>query len=199
MTYLRLAGVFLLLLLKSAEANERSAVTPQEFELAFPKVMDWIQKTLLAHQRLARPITAKNFQRLPLYFSGAQIKTAKFVVVERIPMPPLSSIGLSRFAEFERGDYGGITYLNTYFLKSAGADDESLHFHEMVHVVQWHVLGAERFLALYANGLEAFGYRNSPLEKMAYDAQELFDHSAAVFDAEKLVAERLGRLSSPRP
>ena len=137
MTYLRLAGVFLLLLLKSAEANERSAVTPQEFELAFPKVMDWIQKTLLAHQRLARPITAKNFQRLPLYFSGAQIKTAKFVVVERVPVPPLSSIGLSHFSEFERGDYGGgITYLNTYFLKSAGADDESLHFHEMVHVVQ---------------------------------------------------------------
>ena len=199
LTYLGLAVVFLLVLLKSAEANERSTVTPQEFELAFPKVMDWIQKTLLAHQRLARPVTAKNFQRLPLYFSRAQIEAAKFVVVERIPVPPLSSIGLSRFAEFERGDYGGITYLNTYFLKSAGADDESLHFHEMMHVVQWHVLGAEHFLALYASGLEAFGYRNSPLEKMAYDAQELFDRSPAVFDAEKLVAEKVGRLSSPRP
>jgi len=199
MRYLRLAGVFLLVLLKSAEANERSTVTPQEFELAFPKVMDWIQKTLLAQQRLARPVTAKNFQRLPLYFSRAQIEAAKFVVVDRIPIPPLSLMGLSRFAEFERGEYGGITYLNTYFLKSAEADDESLHFHEMVHVVQWHVLGAERFLALYANGLEAAGYRNSPLEKMAYDAQELFDHSAAIFDAERLVAEKLERLSSPQP
>ena len=25
----------------------------------------------------------------------------------------------------QRGDYGGITYLDTYFLKRAGADDES--------------------------------------------------------------------------
>jgi len=25
----------------------------------------------------------------------------------------------------QRGDYGGITYLNTYLLKRAGADDES--------------------------------------------------------------------------
>ena len=108
LTYLRLAGVFLLVLLKSAEANESSSVTPQEFELAFPKLMEWIQKTLLAHQRLARPVTAKNFQRLPLYFSRAQIEAAKFVVVERIPVPPLSSIGLSRFVEFERGDYGAI-------------------------------------------------------------------------------------------
>ena len=136
LTYLGLAVVFLLMLVKLAEANEGSAVTPQEFELAFPKLMEWIQKTLLAHQRLARPVTAKNFQRLPLYFSRAQIEATKFVVVERIPVPPLSSIGLSHFSEFERGDYGGITYLNTYFLKSAGADDESLHFHEMVHVVQ---------------------------------------------------------------
>ena len=199
LTYFGLAGIFLLLLLNSAEVSERSVVTPQEFEITFPKVMGWIQKTLLTHQRLAQPVKSKNFKRLPLYFSPAQIEAAKYVVVDRIPVPPLSSIGLSGFAEFERGDYGGIAYLDTYFLKRAGADDESLHFHEMVHVVQWRVLGPERFLALYANGLEAFGYRNSPLEKMAYDAQELFDHSAAVFDVEKLVAGKLGSLSIPRP
>lgn len=199
LTYFGLVGIFLLLLLNSAEVSERLVVAPEEFESAFPKVMGWIQETLLEYQRLTRPVAFKKFQRLPLYFSPAQIEATKYVIVDRIPIPPLSSIGLSRFAEFERGDYGGITYLDTYFLKRAGADDESLHFHEMVHVVQWRVLGAERFLALYANGLEEFGYRNSPLEKMAYDAQELFDHSAAVFDAEKLVARKLGSLSVPRP
>ena len=108
LTYFGLAGIFLLLLLNAAEVSERSVVTPEEFEIAFPKVMGWIQKTLLAHQRLALPVTSKNFQRLPLYFSPAQIDAAKYVVVDRIPVPPLSSIGLSRFAEFERGDYGGI-------------------------------------------------------------------------------------------
>jgi hypothetical protein len=156
--------------------------------------MDWIQKTLLAHQKLTQPVTSKKFQRLPLYFSRAQIEAAKFVVVDRVPLPPLSSMGLSRFKEFERNDYGGITYLDTYFLKRAGADEESLHFHEMVHVVQWRLLGAERFLALYVDGLEAFGYRNSPLEKMAYDAQEIFDRPGSVFDVEKFVAERLSGL-----
>src|SRR6478752_2428845 len=102
LTYFGLAGIFLLLLLNAAEVSERSVVTPEEFEIAFPKVMGWIQKTLLAHQRLALPVTSKNFQRLPLYFSPAQIDAAKYVVVDRIPVPPLSSIGLSRFAEFER-------------------------------------------------------------------------------------------------
>ena len=141
-------------------------MTPNEFENAFPKVMGWIKQTLWAHRAETRPVISKDFKRLPLYFSKTQIEAAKFVVVNRVPVPPLSSMGLSRFNEFERGDYDGITYLDTYFLKRAGADDESLHFHEMIHLVQWRLLGAEFFLAMYAGGLETFGYRNSPLEKM---------------------------------
>jgi hypothetical protein len=171
-------------------------VTPREFEIFFPKVMGWIRQTLRAHKPLARPVAAKNFKRLPLYFSKAQVRAAKFVVVDRVPVPPLSSIGLSRFREFEHGDYDGICYLDTYFLKPAGADDESLHFHEMVHLVQWRLLGPEFFLAMYAAGLEKFGYRNSPLEKMAYDAQELFAGSASVFDVERLVSERLSEVDT---
>jgi hypothetical protein len=54
---------------------------------------------------------------------------------------------------------------DTYFLKRAAADDETLHFHEMIHIVQWRVLGAEFFLAMYAGGLETFGYRNSRLKR----------------------------------
>jgi hypothetical protein len=46
----------------------------------------------------------------------------------------------------------------------------------------------------YANGLDEFGYENSPLEKMAYDAEASFKRSSAIFDAEKFVAERLGSL-----
>jgi hypothetical protein len=99
-----------------------------------------------------------------------------------------------RFKEFERGDYDGVSYLDTYFLKRAAAGDERLHFHELIHLVQWRLLGAEFFVAMYAGGLEKFGYRNNPLEKMAYDAEELFARSAPVFDAEEFVAEKLSAL-----
>ena len=166
-------------------------MTPKEFEIAFPKVMSWIQQTLLAHARLAQPVISKNFKRLPLYFSKEQIETTKFVVVDRIPVPPLSSIGLSVFKGFQQGVYHGITYVDTYFLTRAAAENESFHFHEMIHVVQWRLLGAEFFLAIYAGGLEKFGYRNSPLEKTAYDAEGLFDSGGPVFDAERFVEQRL--------
>jgi hypothetical protein len=87
---------------------------------------------------------------------------AKVVLVDRVPMPPLSSIVLGRFADFENMDASGITYLDTYFVRQPEAGRESLHFQELVHVIQWQVLGAERFLALYADGLEKHGYRDSP-------------------------------------
>jgi hypothetical protein len=69
-----------------------------------------------------------------------------------------------------------------------------LHFHELIHIVQWRLLGPERFLAAYAAGLETSGYRTSPLECMAYDAQSAFSQSARAFDAERMVAEQLSRM-----
>jgi hypothetical protein len=79
-------------------------------------------------------------------------------------------------------------------VKSRLALVERLHFHELIHIVQWRLLGSEAFLATYAAGLEKFGYRDSPLERIAYDAEASFCQSNDVFDAEKLVAKQLDRL-----
>jgi hypothetical protein len=105
-------------------------------------------------------------------------------------------MGLSRFTAFERSDYDGITYLDTFFIKRRSASAEHLYFHELIHIVQWRTLGPKTFLATYATGLETSGYRNSPLEVMAYDAEAAFRQSDRVFDAEKLVAEKLSRLAT---
>jgi hypothetical protein len=43
---------------------------------------------------------------------------------------------------------------------------------------------------LYADGLERFGYGDSPLEVMAYDAEAAFV-AEEIFDAEQLVAQKL--------
>ena len=51
----------------------------------------------------------------------------------------------------------------------------------------------------YANGLECFGYRQSPLEAMAYDAETAFASSMAIFNVEKMVAEKLGLLNRKTP
>jgi hypothetical protein len=166
-------------------------MTPAEFQALYPQVIGWIRLTLAAHEKNARSVDSAGFIRLPHYFSQELLGSTKYVLVDRVPIPPLSAMGLERFAEFQQGDYGGITYLDTFFLKRSRVADEGLYFHELIHVVQWRLMGPERFLAAYADGLEKFGYRNSPLEAMAFDAQAAVDLSIQVFDAEKLVVEKL--------
>ena len=61
-----------------------------------------------------------------------------------------------------------------------------MHFHELVHAIQWRLLGPDRFLFSFANGLECFGYRQTPLEAMAYDAEMAFASSKAIFNVEKM-------------
>ena len=173
-------------------------MTPGEFQALYPHVIGWIRLTLAAHEKNAKSVASVGFVRLPLYFSHELIASTKYVAVNRPPMPPLSALGLKRFAAFEQGDYDGTTYLDTFFLKTSHVANEGLYFHELIHVVQWRVLGPERFLAAYADGLETFGYRNSPLEAMAYDAQAAFAQSTQIFDAEKLVAEKLSERQSFR-
>ena len=165
-------------------------MTPEEFQKYYPRVLGWIDSTLRAHAGDAQTIVSRGFPRLPLYFNADTLKTAKVVLVDQLPVPPLSSWGLTRFADFERGNFNGITYLNTFFIKLDDMRNETIHFHELIHVVQWRILGPERFLRLYADGLERFGYRDSPLEKMAYDAEAAFT-AKEIFDAEKMVARKL--------
>ena len=172
--------------------GKRCEMTPEEFAKFYPPLLDWIHTTLNASAHLARTVASRGFSRLPLYFTEKTLASTKVVLVDPLPMPPLSSMGLVRFAEFERGSFDGITYMDTIFLKPAQSSNEIIHFHELVHVIQWRLLGPDRFLLSYANGLQCFGYRQSPLEAMAYDAETAFANSTTSFNVEKMVAEKLG-------
>jgi hypothetical protein len=166
-------------------------LSPEQFRLLSPLLIGWIQRTLAEHACGARPVATLGFRRLPQYFSAELLTAAKVVAVERVPVPPLSSLGAPGFEAFETMPAAGITYIDTFFVDRRCAADESLHFHELIHIVQWKLLGPERFLAAYAAGLETHGYRDSPLEVMAYDAQGRFESDPVPFDAERLVAQSL--------
>jgi hypothetical protein len=170
--------------------GRRCEMSPEEFKKFYPPLLDWIRTTLTASAHVAQTVASRGFSRLPLYFTEKTLASTKVVLVDPLPTPPLSSMGLVRFADFARGDFDGITY--TIFLKPTQSNNENMHFHELVHAIQWRLLGSDQFLLSYANGLECFGYRRSPLEAMAYDAETGFASSTAIFNVEKMVAEKLG-------
>jgi len=135
-------------------------------------------------------VSSFNFPRLPQYFSKELLSTANVVLTDRLPVPPLSALGLSEFADFENQPISGITYKDTYFLERSAAGEESLHFHELVHVIQWQVLGPKDFLLLYAIGLNEHGYLECPLEEMAYEHQRRFDAGEPPYSVESEVREQ---------
>lgn len=154
--------------------NAETVQTIRRFQSALPKVREWIDSFVQDHASQARAISSLDFKRLPVFFHQELLERAKVVTVERVPFPPVSSFGLPEFAVLEQTSFGGVTFQDTIFLQVSQAS-ESLHFHELVHVVQWNQLGADNFLLAYGIGLVQFGYRESPLEQMAYSLQAQFD------------------------
>ena len=100
--------------------------------------------------------------------------TRPSVSVERVPYPPVSALGLPELEPIAQGLWSGITFGHMYFVDENDTS-EATHFHELCHVVQWKVLGVRDFLLTYALGLLSQGYRQSPLEAIAYDLQAEFE------------------------
>jgi hypothetical protein len=140
-----------------------------------PLVREWIDNTLDEHSSNATSVISLSFPRLRTVLPLDLLARARVVVVTgKVPFPPLNRMGLPEFSQMENMQLAGITYKDTFFVSHLH-QTESLHFHELVHVVQWERLGVDNFLLAYGAGLMQFGYQDSPLEKMAYSLQSRFD------------------------
>lgn len=114
-----------------------------------------------------------------------------FVVVDNIPkpnFPELREAGLDDFIDLE---VNGITYKNTYYLQPRFVGELRLHFHELVHVVQWGLLGAHTFINRYINEIQSQGYDHAPLEKMAYALGDYFSMGGKPLDVQSYVHSKL--------
>lgn len=160
-----------------------------------PAIRKWIDTTVEEHRPAARPLTSLGFGRLGHYFDSETLNRAYVVEVDVVPKPPLTVLGLHQFSEFEQMNAAGTTYGDLYFVDRARATDESLHFHELVHTIQWHILGTDRFMLAYALGhLASGGYANNPLEKVARELEEMFVRQPKLFRVEPIVSQHLERV-----
>jgi hypothetical protein len=154
----------------------------------------WIGELLERNRHAAESVASFGFKRLPEYFAKETLERARVVLLDALPKPPLAAWGLAAMADFEAQEDDGITFENVYFLRHSCAWDESLHLHELIHTIQWRVLGSEQFLLAYAQGhLASDGYAENPLERIAFDLQGRFQQSHVAFGVEPLVLEHLNK------
>lgn len=160
----------------------------QRLQRALPRVGQWIDALHARHLQKSVPVSDVGFPRLAAYFPTALLNVTRVVSVDRIPFPPVSAYGLPEFEPMANMPMRGITFRDMYFVHPSYSS-ESLHFHELVHVVQWSTLGAQAFLLTYALGLVQHGYADSPLEAIAFDLQARFEQGTAM----RSVAEDVAR------
>ncbi len=160
-----------------------------------PFIRSWIERTVADHAQAARPVSAiieaQGFHRLPGYFDADFLRRIRCAAVERVPVPAVASMGLGFLVRIEPRRWAGITLGETYFVDRRHEQVESLHFHELIHAVQWQCLGFDPFIRAYAAGLLRHGYARSPLEVMARAHQRRFETDPAPYPADVLVREEL--------
>ncbi|MBW1897754.1 MAG: hypothetical protein JRI61_01695 [Deltaproteobacteria bacterium] len=146
-----------------------------KFHSALPVINGWIDQLIENNKDKSTPVIDLNFSRINQIFPKKLLEKAKVVIVPgKIPFPPLSQMGLTELSGIELMPIAGITFKDTFFVNQ-NLLTESLHFHELIHVVQWKRLGADNFLLAYGVGIIQFGYEQSPLEQIAYSLQKDFD------------------------
>ena len=146
---------------------------------SLPQLRHWIDCLLAEHASSARSVYSLGFKRLSSYFPVTLLQTARVAIVQNIPFPPVDQLGLPEFDAMSTMPLGGITFGQMFFALESQFN-ESLCFHEMIHVVQWKALGIDDFLLTYGVGILQRGYDQSPLEAIAFAAQTLFETDTAI-------------------
>lgn len=143
------------------------------------------------------PILSASLHALADYFAAADLDRA--LIVEQDPLP-LFGLGLMSLPSsvarslgwslVDPSDIAAITF--DHVIATRQPMSPALLFHELVHVVQFRLLGIDTFARHYTRGFFQTGrYDQIPLERCAYDLEARFAQCAEPFDVEAAVREQL--------
>ena len=165
----------------------------EQFKSLVGDIKNWIVYILAEHKAQMEPVAAAQFERLERYYPNTLLQRIQRVIVDRCPVPPLANTGIPQIAEIENWDIKGIPWKNTIFIRRDLADWDVVHFHELMHIVQWECLGTDRYLTAWAIGTITRGYRDNPLEEMAFRHQARFEAEGDPHDVIKEVTAEIAK------
>jgi hypothetical protein len=124
--------------------------------------------------------------RFAPYFSSHDLQRVRVVVQDPLPItqPPLTSLVRRLGFNFPGlEETAAITF--DHVISSRGPMSASLLFHELVHTVQYRVLGVPKFAEEYVRGfLVSRYYHEIPLERTAFQLEHRFTKGDAPFSVE---------------
>jgi hypothetical protein len=173
--------------------------TDEMVRLMIERAPVWVAAQRDAFLPASNAVSEEDRVVLSAYLGSAVLQSARLAWVDEIPNPDfyaeIERAGLPRPLDFRL--MTAITYVDTIVVSRSQFEGPGswrpLLFHELVHVVQYRVLGLERFVADYVQGWAANGcfYEAIPLERMAYRLQARFDRAESRFSVEGEVVREL--------
>ena len=159
-------------------------------EKVINKINNWIDQILEKHsnERVSCECFSSQFKG---FYPSEFLEKNYFVVVNQIPKPDFPELRQAGLGDFIDTDFVGTTYKNTYFIKKGQENNLALHFHELVHVLQWQNLGDLAFISRYMEEILKLGYKGAPLEKMAYELEDHFTKKNAPFSILNYVQQKI--------
>lgn len=161
----------------------------------------WVQAQRDHHRPRARPLAAAERAALEPFFEGHILDIARVGRVPIVENPgfyeELEARGVSVPLDF--ADSEGITFVDTVLISQEHHPQDPpqlpLLFHELVHAVQYSLLGRDTFVERYVRGWAEAGqdYSANPLERSADQLQERYEaEPRRAFSVEAEVRRHLG-------
>ncbi|MCH7565011.1 MAG: hypothetical protein IH968_14445 [Gemmatimonadetes bacterium] len=159
----------------------------------------WISEQRDRHLETSESLPDTTRAALRGYFEPETLDRARIGSTSVIENPPFYSQfeAAGQAIPLDFSVWAGITFGDVILLSDAGesgAMPHSVVFHEMVHLVQFRILGIDEFARRYVTALawNRFQYMTIPLETMAFDLQDRFERSdGRPFPAEVEIRRRL--------
>lgn len=159
-------------------------LTPVQIAAFTQAVAEYIRAQRAAYAPRAVPLAFSDIWTR--FFSTSDLERIRILQPgqERVDNPPfyadLEKMGFTALPDFRT--MAAITYDDVVVFHDALTPQ--LIFHEMVHIVQYRLLGVDEFARLYVRGYLHGGYSGTPLEICAYDLDGRFIMGSVGFDVE---------------
>ena len=159
----------------------------------------WISNVRVAHRPLGRVLTPVEVQTVAPYFDESLLRTVRISRVPSISNPDFYSFLLEQSIAIplDFTQMAAITFVDTILVSERqplpASEEMPLLFHELVHVVQYGLLGLDEFVTRYVRGWASNGFQYSgiPLERWAYELDARFRTGAPAFSVAAEVTRQL--------
>ena len=134
----------------------------------------------------ATPLSQLSKLRLRQHFSDADLERVRVALADPLPIPDPPFYPLFRRLRLDIPEPSLVEAITfDHVIAARESMRLPLLFHEMVHVVQYRLLGVKAFARLYVKGFfAAGGYHAIPLERCALEMEQRYLTAKEPFDVE---------------